>query len=163
LFVNGEFQGGNVATVVGQMGFSGASGALNQLAALTDERSTERTNRAAFANLVGDSPEQQAAFAERLGLDAGATMDQMRTAFNRRSNTPGDTLLQDLVQDLLKSTGVDVSDEADTALQRDAYTAMIGMAENLANSVTSSGGRRAIRVLSATNVTADDNVNMSGE
>jgi hypothetical protein len=162
LFVNGEFQGGNVATVVGQMGFSGASGALNQLAALTDERSTGRTKRAAFANLVGDSPEQQAAFAERLGLDAGATMDQMRTVFDRRSNTPGDTLLQDLVQDLLKSTGVDVSDEADTALQRDAYTAMIGMAENLANSVTSSSGRSAIRVLSATNVTADDNVNTSG-
>jgi hypothetical protein len=162
LFVNGEFQGGNVATVVGQMGFSGASGALNQLAALTDERSTERTKRAAFANLVGDSPEQQAAFAERLGLDAGATMDQMRTAFNRRSNTPGDTLLQDLVQDLLKSTGVDVSDEADTALQRDAYTAMIGMAENLANSVTSSGGRRAVRVLSAADITSEDNANMSG-
>jgi hypothetical protein len=162
LFVNGEFQGGNVAQVIAETGLTGAAGALNSIAALTSENTTRSQRVAAFNALVGEGEGARQAMATRLGLGSGATMEEMRAAFVQRANTPGDTFLQDLVNDVLKSTKVDITDEADMNLQRDAHNAMISMAENLASATTSSNGRRSIRVLPATDITSDDSVTMSG-
>jgi hypothetical protein len=138
LFVDGEFQVGNIGLVTGKMGFAGAGGALGQIGALVT--GNDRQRREAAAAFTG-SDEETAAMARRLGLEEGASTEEVRQEIMRRGRNNDLTFLQDLVQSILPSVGVEASEEAEVDLRRRSYQALI----DIADATTFTMGGRAMR------------------
>lgn len=138
LFVNGEFQVGNIGLVTGKMGFAGAGDALGQIGALVSGNERERS---AAAAAFTSSDEETAAMARRLGLEEGASADVVRREIMKRGRNNDLTFLQDLVQDILPSVGVEATEEAENDLRRRSYQALI----DIADATTFTMGGRAMR------------------
>ena len=140
LFVDGQFQAGNIGLVTGTMGFAGAGSFLTQVGQLTSGRNPRDRNAAAAALTATD--EDTASMARRLGLDEGASAETVRKELVDRARTD-QTFLEDLVRDVLPSVGVEASEEAEADLRRRGYQAMIDIAE--ATTFVVGAGGRAMR------------------